>query len=408
MKKMKNIKSVLCVVAASSEFSATNKYLAEEFGVGKKINIDGLGDFAIEFIDSETSTKWQLAGFSYQGQVESAVASSNLVRALKPSVTFMIGMCMGMPSRKYPAGTVIVPNEVVSFDHTRVTEKGVQIRPHGNRVVNGIYRLARILSETSELDYKVVVDKGLASANSKNENPTSQLVKFIEKTFPDAAAYDMEGFGFYSALDGEQCLWIKAVADSGEPQATDARAQEVKHSEQKSATRNAVAFAIQVVRAYVEVQNNGEKSGKDGDLKPKKKVSENKKISLDNSNQFVFEVGEEVVTYDEKMRSLTMDVVKVNAHTHRIGVRAEYEWIRHNYGEFTLIRQSLTTLDRLNGAEYDSSKIHFDCLLVKLDDDGGREKEIYFDISDFFFGGGASMFDRDGFVAKKLNDLYKK
>lgn len=389
MKKMKNIKSVLCIAAASSEFSSINKHLSEEFGPGKNIRIDNLDDFAVEFTDSKTSTRWHLAGLSFQGQTEAAVSSSNLVRALQPSVTFMVGMCMGMPSKKYTAGTVIIPNEVISFDHTRTTEKGTQIRPHADKVVNGLYRLARILSETTHLDYKVIVDKGLASSNSKVENPTSQLIKFIDKSFPDAVAYDMEGSGFYTALQREQGLWIKAVADSGEPQGKDASAQAAKQVEQKAVTRNAIDFAIRVVRAYVEVQDEGGKSGKQ------------------KSSGFTFKVNEEVVTFDEKMRSLTMDVVKVNAHTHMIGVQAEYAWVQHNYGKFSLIQQSLTTLEGLMGERYNSSSIHFDCLRVKLHEDDDREKDIYFDISSFFFGGKTSFFDRESFVAKKISDLYK-
>lgn len=400
MKKIKEIKSILCVAAASSEFSEIKDYLELSFSKGKIVQVEGMDDYVIEYTDPKISAKWHLAGLSFQGQTEAAVKSAKLYGAFKPTITMMVGMCMGMPTRNYPVGTVIVPNEVIGFDHVRVTNK-IQYRPHGQKVSSGLHTLAKLVGQNKGLTYKIIFDKGLASANSKIENPRSQLIRHIEKTFPDAAAYDMEGWGFFSAIDSKQCLWIKGVADSGESQLHDAEGQEKKNDVQKSATNNAISFAVEITRAYAEIARDlGKKKTApeaDGDIFA---------MSKDKNGNLEFKVEEEVVTYENKMQGIVMDVVKVNAHTHMVGIRAEHAWLHHNYEDYKMITQRLSTLDLIKGtAEYDKSQIHFDIIEIEMKD--GRRKEVYFDISSFFMPGLiSSLMNKEDYAAKKIESLY--
>lgn len=241
--------SVLCVAAAAAEFKSIRWHL--EAAVGNSVTVD-LGDeknFAVKYRDS--GINWYLAGLSFQGETEAAVEILRLINVVRPTLVLMIGMCMGMPRRHLSVGTVIVPNEVAVFDHQRITESGTQIRQHGNRVDNRLYRLARIVSAERDLGFDVVADKGLASASSKIENCSSALVQHIETAFPDAVAFDMEGWGFYRATEGQPCLWIKGVADSGEAQTEEASARAAKNEIQMDATKNATDFAVRVVRSFI-------------------------------------------------------------------------------------------------------------------------------------------------------------
>ncbi|WP_045226967.1 phosphorylase family protein [Methyloterricola oryzae] len=244
--------SVLCIAAATSELAAVRRRFDNDFGKGQIIAlVDDMSDFAVSYLDSTTSTRWSLATLAFQGQVEISSRLGKLIHSLNPTLILMVGMCMGMPTRNYPLGTVIVPNEVISFDHRRLTVDGDRTRPHGERVTGGLYMLARLIN-ADDLNYKVVTDKGLASASTKIENPDANLVKFIHENFPDVAAFDMEGGGFYRASDGVECLWIKAVADSGEPQAHTCAGQDEKHVVQDDVTGNAVDFAIRLIRQFIE------------------------------------------------------------------------------------------------------------------------------------------------------------
>ena len=125
----------------------------------------------------------------------------------------------------------------------------------------------------------------------------------------------------------------------------------------------------------------------------------------DARDEIVFNVKEEKITFNEMIRSINYDVVKVNAHTHILGVMAEHEWISRRYPKSKLISQALTTLEALEKKGIAAKKgIYFDIIKIALKD--GRSKEIYFDISNFFTGKGSPM-DPSSEVAEKLRNLYK-
>jgi hypothetical protein len=117
------------------------------------------------------------------------------------------------------------------------------------------------------------------------------------------------------------------------------------------------------------------------------------------------ELAEVTVTLTELIRSVAHDVVKVSAHTHALGVSAEYEWTRRRYPKSLILQQSLVAykLPR-KGSKSKQREIHFDRLEIRLAD--GRKKEVYFDISDFFGGGASSFIDPNAFIANKIEELY--
>jgi nucleoside phosphorylase len=247
--------TILCVAAATVELSAIHRYLSVEFGEAAQVALDGGEDYALQYTDPLSKARWFVVTLSFQGQSEAALEVRNLSHLIKPTILLMVGMCMGIPSKGLKVGTVVVPNEVTVFDHERLTASGIEYRPHGDRVDNGLYKLARILGASEKLTYRVVTDKGLASASRKIEDPGAILMGVIQKTFQDVAAYDMEGWGFYRAGAGQQCLWIKAVADSGEAPAPGSSGQEAKHGVQSVSTDNAIAFAILLVRRKIALNS---------------------------------------------------------------------------------------------------------------------------------------------------------
>lgn len=246
--------TVLCVAAAAVEHEAVRLRLTRDFGRETIVHLDQQKTrFGLKFTDPQTGAVWYLVGQTFQGAVEAGVLSNDLRHLLQPSIALMVGMCMGLPGKNLLPGTVIVPNEVYGFDHRRLTEKGERFRPHGGESDNGLYAVARLLSER-QTSYEVVADKGLASASTKIENAGADLVASIEHTFPDVVAFDMEGYGFYRALSRSPCLWIKAVADNGESQADAPEARSEKKQTQSNVTENAIDFALKVTSAWVQAE----------------------------------------------------------------------------------------------------------------------------------------------------------
>ena len=128
--------------------------------------------------------------------------------------------------------------------------------------------------------------------------------------------------------------------------------------------------------------------------------------AADKSGGSIITLKEEVVTYSELLLSRTQDVVKINAHSHHLGVMAEYKWIKSKYPEATVLQQSLTSLDLTKGSpNHVGSKVFLDVIEIALPVD--RKKSIYFDITSFFDGDTSSTIDPDAFAMRKIRELYK-
>jgi hypothetical protein len=113
----------------------------------------------------------------------------------------------------------------------------------------------------------------------------------------------------------------------------------------------------------------------------------------------VLTFGGESVTITVLLQTLAFDIVKVAAHTHTVGVGAEYSWLNRTYPGSDPLLQSLVEVD-IKG----KGKIHFDRIKIRLPN--GLEKEVYFDISSFFGDGAAAQLDPRDHAMKKITELY--
>ena len=246
---------ILCMAAALVEFKTISAFLKAKFGPSKPKQL-GEGknfDAILEYIDAKTDRTWYLAPQLAQGVTSAAVDVARIADLIQPDVIVMVGMCMGMPDRKIPPGTVIVPNAITLLDHQRLKAGQTQYRPRSVSVASGLHNVARLALLELESSYEVIIDKALACASVKIEDINIGLVPFIKSYLPDVAAFDMEGWGFYEGTVKYHCLWIKAVSDSGEEQGVTEDERSTKQQEQAKATQNAIDFAIRVVEKYEEI-----------------------------------------------------------------------------------------------------------------------------------------------------------
>lgn len=117
--------------------------------------------------------------------------------------------------------------------------------------------------------------------------------------------------------------------------------------------------------------------------------------------EFKSEYADETITFDVKLRSQDFDVIKIHATTHKLGIRAEREWLAKNYPEY---EYSLQFLKHINTKE--GKRITFDIIPIKK---GEKEKDIYFDVTDFYFGAEVSYTgDASDYAERKITDLYNE
>lgn len=120
-------------------------------------------------------------------------------------------------------------------------------------------------------------------------------------------------------------------------------------------------------------------------IKPKKK-------------DFVIKYTDEVISFEELVLSHDFDIIRINATTHSLGVNAEYQWVKYKYPGSRCYMQTLQKFHTNKG-----DKI-FDILHIEI---GPREKDIYFDISNFYSGAPVSFTkDINPYVTQKIQNIY--
>lgn len=120
-----------------------------------------------------------------------------------------------------------------------------------------------------------------------------------------------------------------------------------------------------------------------------------------HKKEFVSEYADEKITFEVKLRSQDFDVVKINATTHTLGVRAEREWLNKYYPGY---ENNMQLLDHI--ALDDGRKLTFDILPIHK---GNKKKDIYFDITDFYSGAHVELTgSTHKYAQQKIRDIYNK
>lgn len=122
-------------------------------------------------------------------------------------------------------------------------------------------------------------------------------------------------------------------------------------------------------------------------------------LHRNNQKEFVVEYADEIITFEEKLISQNFDIIKINATTHVLGVRAEREWLNKKYPGYENNMQMLTHIETKQGRRT------FDILPISK---GNIKKDIYFDITDFFDGASVPYHKNTGeYAVAKINQIYQ-
>ncbi len=90
-----------------------------------------------------------------------------------------------------------------------------------------------------------------------------------------------------------------------------------------------------------------------------------------NDKEFIIEYADETIKVEEKLISQDFDIIKINATTHFLGVRAEREWLNKIYPGYENCMQMLTNIKTNQGRKT------FDILPIRK---GNIKKDVYFDL----------------------------
>ena len=116
------------------------------------------------------------------------------------------------------------------------------------------------------------------------------------------------------------------------------------------------------------------------------------------SNTFKIKYKNETILMKRTYTNSLFDVVKIETNSHSLGIDAEHKWLKKYYPGFENHMQSLCFIQTDQGEKV------FDILPITLNN---INKDIYFDITSFFYEPIGKVGYNNKYVERKRQTLYK-
>ena len=219
--------------------------------------------------------------FSQMGNVEAGIHTARAIEALGPSYVLMVGIAAGVKQNQAALGDVVIPTQVLYYEHAKHTTGGPEQRPfslpadhcllhnaQNHRVVDWStldteQSLSLDRSESGSTRYPHVHFGPFAVGEKVIAN--QEFVNELLRLHPKLVGIEMESYGVsmaaHSALSRPGFLAIRGVSDL---------ADEAKSDEwRERAAVNAAAFAISFLRSGPVLPRASRGSSKTIALKPR-------------------------------------------------------------------------------------------------------------------------------------------
>lgn len=173
-----------------------------------------------------------------KGMSATAALTSMAFESFKPRVAFLIGICAGTDPKKQQFGDTLISSFIWDYHSGKITDIGFVNAPFQTKASDDLYDIivSEFLSDNHrythilEEDFK---DLELKKNWSIHFGPTVsggsvianvEIVEAINTQHKDILGIDMEGYGFYEALQlypNIQGCMIKSISDFGDSQKDD-------------------------------------------------------------------------------------------------------------------------------------------------------------------------------------------
>lgn len=117
------------------------------------------------------------------------------------------------------------------------------------------------------------------------------------------------------------------------------------------------------------------------------------------SNMYIYKSKGKKVRLKRILKSEQLDVVIVDTISHDLGIQSEYVWLKKHYPNYKYPKQSLKFIKTEQG------KKMFDSFHISSEN---HNKEIYFDISRFYYEPLECFLDKNKLITHKIKGLYKR
>jgi len=185
------------------------------------------------------------------GNPNAAQKTTRAIAYFEPEVVLFVGVAGGIKDVKI--GDVVVATKVYAYD---VGKGAYEFQPRPELVFPHYRILERARAEARKQDWLVLLGKNpdtnltvflgpIAAGEQVVVDFEANAIKIIHKTYSDALALEMEGFGFLhaaSSFSNIQALVVRGISDLLE-----GKEEADKSGSKERASRHAAAFAFQVL-----------------------------------------------------------------------------------------------------------------------------------------------------------------
>lgn len=182
------------------------------------------------------------------GNTHAALNTQYLIRTLNPDLVIFSGIAGGRKDAQI--GDVVIANHVYHYESGKQTATGFEARPRvlqpspaAHSLIGSFMMSAHSVHE----DFKVY-SKPIASGEKLIGSTKSDVAKLLVGTYGDALAIEMEGFGFFAALESTT---IPAVLIRGISDLLDKKSKTENHD---LAINHAADIAIKLIALHQTVK----------------------------------------------------------------------------------------------------------------------------------------------------------
>jgi nucleoside phosphorylase len=195
------------------------------------------------------------------GNVQAAGAAERAIGYLQPDVVLFVGIAGGVKDVKI--GDVVASTKVYNYD-TGKEGKTTKMRPELFRATYAMEQRAKAVARQGQWRQRLLKSilpepqafvGPIASGERVIASTHSRTYALLRKSFNDALAVEMEGYGFlYSAFTNRQveALVVRGISDLLDQKSEDALGRKIEDEEehQQRAAECASAFAFEVLSTF--------------------------------------------------------------------------------------------------------------------------------------------------------------
>ena len=187
------------------------------------------------------------------GNVNCVLETERAINFFSPDVILFIGVAGGIKNKDVKLNDVIVANGVYFYESGKEDDSGFKTRPKIHKSSFSLVKLADSIARTKKWGNRVHIKPMIAGEKILASRKQS-LYKLIQSNYNDAAAIEMEGYGFLEAV--YQNEGIKAIVIRGISDLLSDKNEVNNDNYQESASKFAAEFSFELIEKYRLLHNN--------------------------------------------------------------------------------------------------------------------------------------------------------